>query len=293
MDQTFSIERRTGLIILAGISLILAALTVVLFILAESSTVLPPVIAISIALLCLVFLVLSLYRLYTIFNIQYRLKREGLYLKWGLRREEIPTNRIEWVRPASDLGFHLPMPWLRLPGLIFGKRSVEGLGQVEFLATDANRLILVATNQVIFAISPANTSQFMSAFKRASELGSLEPLQAESITPVSLVSSIWTDKTARHLLMGSFLLVLVLPVLITLLMPQNGTITWIDNETAPATRLYFLAIINAVLWFVDFVVGMVFYLRMQVNRTIIYLLWISSNMTSLLLIAAALYMILR
>jgi len=44
----------------------------------------------------------------------------GLRLRWGLRAEDIPLPEIEWIRPASDLGFHLPKPFLSMPGALLG-----------------------------------------------------------------------------------------------------------------------------------------------------------------------------
>ena len=61
-----------------------------------------------IALILLVPLPLLGYRLYALNNAVYILRREGLMIRWGLRREDIPLNSIEWMRPANEIGFRLP-----------------------------------------------------------------------------------------------------------------------------------------------------------------------------------------
>src|SRR5574340_609234 len=43
------------------------------------------------------------YRAYALYRAQYRLDRDTLELRWGLRKELIPLADIEWVRPMEDL----------------------------------------------------------------------------------------------------------------------------------------------------------------------------------------------
>src|SRR5512146_1017091 len=63
------------------------------------------------------------YRLYALFQATYVLERDGLRIRWGLRAEDIPLPQIEWVRPASDLGFALRMPFTSTPGAFLGNTS--------------------------------------------------------------------------------------------------------------------------------------------------------------------------
>jgi hypothetical protein len=292
MDSIFPVKKRTGLLVMTGISILCAVGSGVLFVLATTAQDgLTLTLQIVAAIILLTFFILALYRVYVLLTIRYRLMRDGLFLRWGLHREEIPTNRIEWVRPVRDLGFHLPLPRLHLPGMIFGRRSVEGLGKVDFIATDVDNLMLVATAEKVYAISPEDPAAFSGAFKRVTEMGSLEEIQAESITPVSMFTRIWSDAPARGLLLLSLCLVIILFAMAGLIISGRETIIWIDGETAPSARLLMLPTLNALIWFVDIFAGSLIYLRHQVNRLAVYILWGFSGVTSLLLILAVIFIV--
>src|SRR5512140_1313505 len=165
-------------------------------------------------LLLMILLALPLpliaYRAYALFQAHYILERDGLRLRWGLRAEDIPLPEIEWVRPANELGFRLPLPFLQWPGAILGTRQVEGLGTVEFLAGDVNALLLVATPHKVYAISPADARGFLRSFRQIVELGSLTPIASYSVRPVAFAQQVWNDRLGRSLLLGGLLLSLLL-----------------------------------------------------------------------------------
>ncbi|MRR31621.1 hypothetical protein EG834_15120, partial [bacterium] len=119
-----------------------------------------------------------LYRAYALYNAAYTIERDGVRIRWGLRAEDIPLTSIEWVRPVSALGFHLPFPRLSFPGAILGLRKVDELGEVEFLASDGASMLLIAAPHKVYAVSPEDTRGFMRAFQDAIELGSFSPLPA-------------------------------------------------------------------------------------------------------------------
>ncbi|HEX5808359.1 MAG TPA: PH domain-containing protein, partial [Anaerolineales bacterium] len=86
------------------------------------------------------------YRAYALFKADYYIDRDSLAILWGLRVEDIPLTDIEWVRPASDLTNPLSLPRFRLPGAVLGTRRHPDLGAVEFIASTARNLILIATS---------------------------------------------------------------------------------------------------------------------------------------------------
>src|SRR5919197_4792684 len=96
------------------------------------------------------------YRAYALFKADYYIDRDSLAILWGLRIEDIPISDIEWVRPASDLTHPLALPPFRLPGAVLGTRRHPDLGAVEFIASTARNLILIATSKRIFPLSPQN-----------------------------------------------------------------------------------------------------------------------------------------
>ncbi|TLM81522.1 MAG: hypothetical protein FDZ75_07860, partial [Actinobacteria bacterium] len=154
------------------------------------------VVLLLLAILCYVPIPLAVYRAYALLNASYTLERDGLRLRWGLRAEDIPLPEIEWVRPAAELGFHLPLPVLAFPGGLLGARGLPELGTVEFVASEEKNLLLVATRHKIYAISPADPGAFVQSFQRAIELGSLAPLPSYSSQPVAFVARVWRDVPA-------------------------------------------------------------------------------------------------
>lgn len=287
MDLIFPIHRRTGFLLMVLVSILLAAGSAALFVLADQAREgLVVFLELTTAILLLFILIIALYRIYVLINIQYHLTRDGLYLRWGLRRETIPLNNIEWVRPVHELGSHLPMPWLRLPGLIFGKRTIDGLGYVEYIATDSKNLILITTNQKVYAISPEDPKAFSGAFTRISEMGSLDRFQAESITPTLLLSNLWSDRIAKTLILVSFGLLLILFGVVSLSVSGKNSIVWTDGETVSTARLFLLPAFNTAIWVFDLIIGAIIYLREKVDHLAVYILWGFSSLTTILLMIA-------
>ena len=109
-----------------------------------ASTGLEVILWIILGALLVLLVMLLIYRGYALMTSSYEIRRESLKLKWGLRSEEIPTGDVEWVRPARDLAFPLPLPRIWWAGAILGVKEVEGLGPVEYLAADSSNLLLLA-----------------------------------------------------------------------------------------------------------------------------------------------------
>jgi hypothetical protein len=240
---------------------------------------------------------LMLYRGYALLTAFYEVRRDGLKLKWGLRTEEIPTDDIEWVRPARDLAFPLPLPRIWWAGAILGIKDVEGLGPVEYLAGDASGILLVAAPEVVFAISPEDESGFMRAFQHASELGSLAPIQPQSVQPSFILGKVWQDHPGRWLVLAGLGLAIILLAIVTALIPTRESISFgftpfgfATLEPASPERLLLLPVLNALAWLVDLLGGLFFY-RQAGKKTLAYLLWGCSAVLSLVL-TASVFMIL-
>lgn len=239
---------------------------------------------------------MAIYRAYALANAAYTLERDGLRLRWGLRAEDIPLPEIEWIRPASDLGFHLPKPFLSMPGALLGARGLSELGTVEFVASEEKTLLLVAASRKIYAISPADPDAFLQSFQRAIELGSLAPLPAYSSQPVAFVARVWHDLPARWMLLAGFLLTAGLFVLTGLIIPGRDQIALgftpagVPAQAGPAARLLLLPVLAGLTFVANLVAGVYFY-RKDSQRPVSYLLWLSSVLTPLLLIIAVIVMV--
>ena len=104
------------------------------------------------------------YRLYALLRASYQLRPSALKLSWGLRSEHIPVENVLWVSPEHDLERRLPRPLLRWPGGLVGTRRIRPRGEVEYMASRGQRLIVIGTVDKLFAISPDDASGFLQAF---------------------------------------------------------------------------------------------------------------------------------
>ena len=232
---------------------------------------------------------LLVYRLYALVNGVYVLRQEGLVIRWGLRREDIPLGSIEWMRPANEIGFRLPLPWLRLPGSLIGRRIVNELGLVEFLGSDVQHLILVATPDKVFALSPEDGESFVRSFLQVNELGSLMPLEAQSVYPRVFIGRVWEDRLGRIAILTGLGIGVFLLLGVALAVPALGEINWVEpGSIAPAERLLLLPILNGLIWLVNLGLGSFLFRRGGNYRIAAYSLWITSALTGVLLVAGSL-----
>jgi hypothetical protein len=293
MDKEFYPPRTAGILIQGGLILVLAAAGAYFF---YSATQAPSGVTFLLDMLIALVLFAPLpvlgYRLYALLNAVYILRRPGLMIRWGLRREDIPLESIEWMRPADEVGFRMPLPWLRWPGAIIGRRTVSELGAVEYLGANRSQMILVATPGRVYAVSPDDVKGFMTAFQRVNELGSLEPLDAQSVYPSLFIGRVWEDRIARGLILGSFLIGVITLVGVAIAIAGRETIAWVEpGATAPAERLLLLPVLNGMIWLFNLVIGTFLYRRGNDQRLAAYLLWGTSALTGILLLIGSLLLI--
>jgi Bacterial PH domain len=249
-----------------------------------------------VALLLLIPAVFAGYRGYALMRASYALERNGLHLRWGLRVEDIPLPEVDWVRPASDFTFDLPLPPLSYVGAILGRSQIGDLGEVEFMASDLANLVLVATSAKVYAISPADPERFMQTFQSDMELGSLAPIEAVSTMPAVYLRSVWTDPPARMLMVAGLGLALVLLAFASLSIPGRATVSLgfdssgVPLEPVPAAQVLLLPVMNIVIYAADLLGGLYFY-RKPATRPVALMLWIGGVVTPLLLAVAQVYIL--
>ena len=285
MNGDFPPVKRKGLTLLLGICILLIlGIAYLFFNAANTGAGSEFQVQVILGLVLIIPLVYLLFHAYSLFTMNYNLGRDGLVLKWGWRREDIPLNSIEWVRPANEMGFHIPKPRLILPGLLLGTRRVEGLGQVEYVATRSEDLVLVAVGHKVFIISPEDPNSFMSTYTVINELGSLDPIEAQSVRPTALFLSIWNDLIARWMTIAGLLSVVILLAITTRKVEGVSMISWFGGDGVPAERLYLLPILSGLIWAGDLITGIFIYRRSTENRLGAYFLWAASVLTSVLFI---------
>lgn len=293
MERDFFPPRRTGVLIQGAMALwFLAAGGYFFFRAVQDQAGLDFLLHMVIALVLWAPLPLILYRLYSLISSSYTLRRDGLRIHWGLRREDVPLNDIEWIRPANELGFRLPLPWLRWPGAFLGSRKVPELGLVEYLSADVAHMLLVATPDKVFAVSPQDTGAFMMLFRQINEMGSLTPLEAQSVYPTLLIGHVWEDRRARLLVIIGFLVGLVLLAVDAIAVTRLDVVPWIGAEaSAPAERLLLLPVLDGLIWLGDLVLGALLFPRGGDMPMAAYILWGTSAVTGLLLLISSLLFI--
>ena len=236
------------------------------------------------------------YRAYALFKADYYIDRDSLAILWGLRIEDIPLTDIEWVRPASDLTHPLSLPRLRLPGAVLGTRRHQDLGAVEFIASGARNLILIATSKHVFAISPRDAAALVRTFARATEMGSLTPTEAISVYPSFVITQAWESPIARFLWITGILLNLGLVAWVGFLIPSLSQVPFGFNAlgtpsvTAPSARLILLPLISALMFITGLLAGLYLY-RWDKERPLAFIIWISSTLSAVLFLLAVLFLV--
>ena len=240
---------------------------------------------------------LLIYRLSYLQNAVYLLERDSIRLQWGLRVEVIPNNTILWIQKASDLTEPIPYPWIRWPGSVLGTRWIDGDTPVEFMASTSRDLVLVATYERVYAISPPDPDAFLEAYKRLTELGTLISPQPQSVHPSSLFAGVWNTPASRYLIIMSIFLSAVLIAWTVLVAPTRTELslgffpTGEPRIPIPGVRLMLFPLLNTVSLVLNFFAGL-FLFRRDEQRPLAYLLWGNSILVAGLFLVAT-YVILR
>ena len=235
-------------------------------------------------LIAMILVPLVSYRAYALWRASYTLQRDGILLKWGLREETISMDTINWVSTSQELSTKLPLPRLRWPGAVLGVRRLPDGTLIEYLSAQSRQLILVSAAEKVYAISPANPEEFMLAYHRFAELGSLTPLPPHSAFPANLLRRVWASSPARYLLLSGLLVSLILLILVSLSVPSRAAISLGFNsdgapsEKSPSVYLLLLPILNTLFYMAEWLFGLYLF-RSDETRTMAYLQWGSGLFT--------------
>ena len=293
----FPPPKRRGLIVHGIIIIVLMIVALIGFINLSRAEVGPQfLIALLVSLASFTPIPFLVYRAYSLWRADYHMDRDSLAINWGLRVEDIPLSDIEWMRPADDLTRPLALPSFRLPGGLLGVRRHSDLGVVEFLASDPKKLLLVATAKRVFVISPDNPASLTQTFARATELGSLAPVEAKSVYPSFVVTQAWESGLARYLWLTALFLNLGLFVWASLIIPSTPRVAlgpqFVGSalETVPSAQLIIFPVASLLLAVTGWIAGLYFY-RWDRERILAFIVWGSSTLTSLLFLLAVLFII--
>lgn len=236
------------------------------------------------------------YRAYALTRANYYLDRNALRLVWGLRVEEIPVTDVEWIRPVAGLLAPINLPWLRLPGGILGVTHQPDIGRVEFLASDAQNLLLVATARQIFAISPENPTAFAAAFQKTIEMGSLQPADGHSEYPSFVVVRAWDNLVVRFLWLAGVFLNTGLLIWVGVLIPTLKQVSLgftparLPLEPVSGVQLILLPFLSLLLFTAGWLAGLVFYRKTE-QQALALIVWGSNVLTALFFLVAVYFII--
>jgi len=291
-EQRFLPKRTPGLIFHAVlIILVLAGVTFLLWMAFGQPGGLVLILYLAGAFLPLAVLPFLAYRGYALMHAYYELERDGLRIRWGLRSLDIPITEVEWVRPTEDLLIPLKLPALSTPGAILGEGSHPDLGKIEFIASSAQNLVIVATMNQVVILSPDEKDEFIQRFNRTIEMGSLSPIEPHSARPAVFLHQVTTDRLARVLIPLGFGLWFALLVIVSIVIPGRSAIslgydpTGLLMEPVPASRMLMLPILGILLYLVS-LIGGVYVFRKDATRPVSYLLWSGGVLAPFLLVMA-------
>jgi hypothetical protein len=247
------------------------------------------------ALVLLAVLPFIVYRAYALIQASYAIERDGLSIRWGLRKVDIPFTELEWIHPIGELTDPLRLPPLSMPGAYLGTSTHPDLGTVEFIASDANSMVVIASFDHVYVLSPEQPENFINAFSRTLEMGSISPIEAYSSQPAEFLRTVLANRFARAALIISLALTIFLVIATSLLIPLRSSVSMgidavgIPLAAVPSNRLLILPLIGAFALVLNIVVGLFFY-RHEDQRPVSYTVWSAAVITPILLIVALLLM---
>ncbi len=239
------------------------------------------------------------YRIYGLLSARYRLDREGFYLTWGFAYEQIPIAEIRGVELASATYENLnPEVGFRWPGCVVGHLHAEDGAPIEFFATrNSEGIVLLTTDERVFAISPPNPQEFQKHFVDTVRLGSLQSIPAVSQRPDFIFARMWSDARARFLVLSGIAASLLLFGYLALRartlpasVPFGFDALGNPDPYAPPGRLLLLPMIGVFCWFLDLLTGTWFYRRDE-DRPLAYAIWGTAIIVGGLLWGATLHLL--
>lgn len=293
-SQKFLPPRNRGLVLHLSLILLLLGGVAALLVLAFSQPAGILLILMIIGVLALIVLLpLAGYRGYALLRAVYEIERDGLKVRWGLRQENIPMSEVIWVRQAAEVDPGIPLPPFSVPGAILGSTVFEDLGVTEFIASNAQDLVIISTVTKTLVLSPENPGEFARVFQRFIEMGSLSPIPPFTTQPAAFFNEVWSDRFARGLVSANVGLPLLLLILAGVLIPLRQTISLgfdlggTPLAPVPSGRLLLLPVLSVLFSLAGLIMGF-FFFRKPETRSIPLFIWSAGILSTVILLIATL-----
>jgi hypothetical protein len=293
MDNTWTLNVRRGWIVGLAIAVVLIAATVGLVVAAVVTPLSLRVFLMGIgACMTLGLAIRVIYQLWGLVNASYELDRNALTINWGPVAHQIPMGAVREVFSGSKLADLRVRPSLRWPGYFVGlgqataphtgeKTASVGdttLNPVLFYASARlEDQVVVRTEGIAYAISPADLEEFLAALRERLEMGPTQEVEEHSTRPAFFEWAFWQDRWSTSMLSAALLALVLLVGLLTWRYPYlppeialRFTPTGEPLLLAQANRIFYFALLATAFVLINGVAGLFFYRR---ERPIAYFLW--------------------
>ncbi len=237
-----------------------------------------------------------IYSLYSLHRSAYMLSRGGIKLDWGWRSEMLPIESIKWIYRVDDLETPPQLPLIRWPGAVTGIRRFQRGPEVEFMASKARELIIIAAGDRYYAISPLNANEFLTAYQQWTEMGAIISLKAETVRPALIMNEIIANRPILTILISGAVLNITLLIWTLMVIPTRETVSLgftpagIPHPGLDSVRLVLFPIINTTAYLTNLVLGL-FLFRNRENRYLASILWGGSLAVAILFHIALLFIL--
>ena len=218
-------------------------------------------------------LMFLLYRLYSLIFSVYRLERDGLHIRWGLRREVIPLNAIEWIRPPAEMTEDVPWSVMPMPGAYLGTVRVDEHLTYEFLASDISKMLFLRTSRFVYAISPRDPKAFLTGFERILQMGALTNVQWTTARPGNWLIEAWNSRSGRICTFLSLFFLIVMYIWMGLRFQVMKQISFSFSPTGepldllPSVNMLVIPLAATIIWVLGTALGLLIFQRRESRRT--------------------------
>lgn len=218
-------------------------------------------------------LIFLLYRLYSLIFSVYYLERDGLHIQWGLRREVIPLNAIEWIRSPAEMTEDVPWSVLPMPGAYLGTVEVDEHLTYEFLASDMSKMLFLRTSRFVYAVSPQNPAAFMTGFERILQMGTLTNVPWTTARPANWILEAWHSRAGRISALLSMLFLTALYIWVGLRFQVMKQISFSFSPTGepldqlPSVNMLVIPLAATAIWVIGTILGLLIFQKKESRRT--------------------------
>ncbi|HNT74783.1 MAG TPA: PH domain-containing protein [Anaerolineae bacterium] len=279
MRNQWELDTRRGWIVGLGIVIVLLATTVMLLVwnVTRPVSIWTFVMGVT-AVGALGFAIYLIAQLWGLINASYEMDRNAVVIHWGPIHYQIPMASVRAVFSGAEVKSLRMRFGLRWPGYYVGFGEDKDIGPILFYATrPLAQQVIVRTEGMAYAISPHDLAEFLQAFKERLEMGPTQEIEEVSQHPSFLDWEIWHDRMGMPSLTGSLLWLILLvgllcwrypylPAEIALRFTPNGE----PLLRAPASRIFYFALMGVSLWAINGGLGLLLYRRARIAA---YFLW--------------------